>query len=74
MDGKNALCYRPYDRKDLFRKISLLKEDKLVDELGKKARMDVESNFTVKNMGVQLWNCVSDAIKSDCNGPKMHFI
>ena len=71
VDGKTALCYRPYDQKDLFTKISLLlKEDKLVDELGKKARIDVEARFTVKNMGMQFWNRVSDVLKSAHNEPK----
>jgi glycosyltransferase involved in cell wall biosynthesis len=68
VNRKTALYYKPYDENDLFRKISLLlKEDKLVDELGKNARIDVEANYTVKNLGIQHWNCISYVLKSHNN-------
>jgi glycosyltransferase involved in cell wall biosynthesis len=65
VNGETALYYEPYDQNDLFKKISLLlKEDKLVDTMGKRARMEVEAKFAVKNLGMQLWNCVSFVLKS----------
>jgi glycosyltransferase involved in cell wall biosynthesis len=68
VNGKTALYYEPYDQNDLFRKISLLsKEDKLVDELGKSARIEVETKFAVKNLGIQLWNCALSVLKSHKN-------
>jgi glycosyltransferase involved in cell wall biosynthesis len=66
VNGKTALYYKPYDENDLFRKISLLlKEDKLIAELGRKARIDVETNYNVKNLGMQLWNCVLSVLKNN---------
>jgi glycosyltransferase involved in cell wall biosynthesis len=68
VNGKTALYYEPYDQNDLFRKISVLsKEDKLVDALGRNARIAVESNFAVKNLGIQLWNCVTSELKNHRN-------
>jgi len=62
-NGKTALYYEPYDQNDLFKKIALLlKDDNFVDELGKNARAEVEARFTVENMGMQLWNCVSNVL------------
>jgi glycosyltransferase involved in cell wall biosynthesis len=68
LNGKTALYYEAYDQNDLFRKISLLsKDDKLVDALGKNARIEVEAKFAVKNLGMGLWNCVSSVLKRHNN-------
>ena len=65
-NGKTGLFYEPYDSNDLFRKISLLLEDKkLVNDLGMRARAEVEAKFTVKNMGEQLWNCISNVLQNN---------
>jgi len=68
-DGETALYYEPYDPEDLFRKISLLsKENRLVEDIGKAARKVVATKFDLKNMGKQLWSCVSEVLRSttDC--------
>jgi hypothetical protein len=68
IDKETALYYEPYDQNDLYRKISLLlKEDKLVDRIGKQARMEVEAKFTVKKLGTRLWDGVSIVLKSHDN-------
>jgi glycosyltransferase involved in cell wall biosynthesis len=67
IDGKTALYYTPYDAQDLFRKISLLvNEDKLVHNLGREARREVEENFDIQRMGTELWGCVSRVLREGC--------
>jgi glycosyltransferase involved in cell wall biosynthesis len=64
VDGKTALYYEPYDQNDLFNKIALLSnDDKLTDMMGEKARIETETKFSVKNYGLQLWNCILSVLK-----------
>jgi glycosyltransferase involved in cell wall biosynthesis len=66
--GETALTYAPYSPEDLFKKVTfLLSETDVVATMGKNARADIEKRFTVKCMGVQLWNSISKVLRSRQN-------
>ncbi len=66
INGKTALYYEPYNQTDLFNKITfLLEQDKLVREIGMNARLSVEKDFTVKNFGTRLWNCIANVLENN---------